>query len=94
MFMKEKKVNDNYMRIIEDAKTERDDAVGQKEGLLKSKEDLQLEVKRKIRLAMVTQAAKDSTQQALHEAKATIRKYESEIKQLLSAMNMTENEKG
>jgi len=54
MFRKEKKVNENYMRIIEDAKTERDDAVGQKDGLLKSKEDLQLEVKRKIRLAMVT----------------------------------------
>ena len=59
MFMKEKKVNENYMRIIEDAKVERDDAVGQKDGLLKAREDLQLEVKRKIRLAMVTQAARE-----------------------------------
>lgn len=28
MFRKEKKVNENYMKIIEDAKFERDDAVG------------------------------------------------------------------
>lgn len=59
MFRKEKKVNENYMKIIEDAKFERDDAVGQTDGLKKSKEDLELEVKRKIRLAMVTQAARE-----------------------------------
>ena len=54
MFRKEKKVNFDYLRIIEDAKKERDDAVGQKDGLVKARDDLTLEVKRKIRLAMVT----------------------------------------
>ena len=37
--IKNKKVNENYMRIIEDAKVERDDAVGQKDGLLKAREE-------------------------------------------------------
>ena len=93
MFMKEKKVNENYMRIIEDAKVERDDAVGQKDGLLKAREDLQLEVKRKIRLAMVTQAAREGMQAALKEAKDTIRHQENDIQRMLAAMESNENEK-
>ena len=94
MFRKEKKVNENYLSIIEDAKSQRDDAVGQKDGLLKSKEDLQLEVKRKIRLAMVTQAARDNMQQSLKEANKTIAAQQNEINQLLAAMDNNETEKG
>lgn len=62
MFKKERNINISYEKYIKDAQSERDEAVGQKDGLLKSKDDLQLEVKRKMRLALVTQAARDTMQ--------------------------------
>jgi len=94
MFRKEKILNEKMKEFIEKAKRSEEDAVGQKDGLLKSKEDLQLEVKRKIRLSMVTQAAREGMQTALKEAKTTIKSQEIEIKQLIAAMNNNENEKG
>ena len=42
-----------------EAITERDSAVSQRGLLIRDKENLTLEVKRKLRLALVTQAARD-----------------------------------
>lgn len=44
---------------MQDAIDERDKAVSARAGLMRTKEDLTIEVSRKVRLAMVTQAARD-----------------------------------
>ena len=59
MFKKERKTNIQYQTIMQDAIDERDKAVSARAGLMRTKEDLTIEVSRKVRLAMVTQAARD-----------------------------------
>jgi hypothetical protein len=51
MFKKEKKDNIQYKLRMEDAIKVKDSAVGERAGLIAKKEDLDLEVARKIRLA-------------------------------------------
>lgn len=51
MFKKEKKDNIQYKSRMEEAIKKQDEAVGERAGLIAKKEDLDLEVSRKIRLA-------------------------------------------
>jgi len=51
MFKKEKKDNIQYKSRMEEAIKKKDEAVGERAGLISKKEDLDLEVSRKIRLA-------------------------------------------
>ena len=51
MFKREKKVNREYKTYVDEAQKERDEAVSERAGLIAKKNDLDLEVSRKIRLA-------------------------------------------
>ena len=51
MFQREKKVNREYKSYVDEAQKERDEAVNERAGLIAKKNDLDLEVSRKIRLA-------------------------------------------
>jgi hypothetical protein len=51
MFKRERKVNREYKEYVDEAQKERDEAVSERAGLIAKKNDLDLEVSRKIRLA-------------------------------------------
>ena len=76
MFKKEKKDNDRYCKYMEEHKKQRDEAVNVKDSLIAKRDDLQLEVERKIRLARVTQAANLAMKGKLEDANRSINKLE------------------
>jgi len=86
MFKKEKKDNDRYCKFMDEAKKERDEAVNMKDSLVAKRDDLQLEVDRKIRLTMVTQAANLAMKSKLEGANKSIKKLEIEKREGVEKM--------
>jgi len=72
MFKKEKKVNTEYKQFVDEAQKQRDDAVGERAGLIAKKNDLDLEVSRKIRLAQQAIGARQGMMDQLNAAKVAL----------------------